>query len=131
MQPSLVKSGVIHYTVFYAKALPDPTGVPDTFDERDYNLMGEFDAFDLDDLFRQLQDPTDVAFTDKCRSLKTHALMTPGDVARDEAGSLWACDFSSRRTKRVYCGAEGTEPSQVKIDVAGDSCNEKLMEARV
>lgn len=93
MQPSSVKLGVIRYTVFYAKALPDPTGVPDAFDERDYNLMGEFDAFDLDDLFRQLQDPTDAAFTDKCRSLKTHASITPGDVARDEVGTLWACDF--------------------------------------
>lgn len=88
MQPSSVKSGVIRYTVLYAKALADPTRVPDTFDERDYNLMGEFDAFDLDNLFRQLQEPTDAAFTDKCRSLKAHTSMTLGDVARDEAGTL-------------------------------------------
>ena len=81
------------YTVFYAKRLPNPMEVPDVFVEADYLDMGEREARDLEHLFGQLQDPKDQVFVDRCMAHLIHTSMSPGDVAVDEQGRRWACDF--------------------------------------
>lgn len=91
---------MLRYTVFYIKDLPNPMKVSDVFDERAYALMGEVRALSLENLYSRLQDPSDVAFTEKCDHFNVHTSMSPGDVARDEMGVLWACDF--RGWKQVF-----------------------------
>ena len=82
------------YTVYYAKSLPDLMSVPDVFKVSDYLNMGELEAESLEQLFRQLQDTGDAAFVGRCMAHLIHASLSPGDVAEDELGQRWVCDFA-------------------------------------
>jgi hypothetical protein len=86
------------YKVYSAKATPlNPFETPRVFVPSDYVDMGEVAAHDLNRLITLLNPPRSETFIARVEMGKVHASMSPGDVAQDEAGTFWMCEFAGWR----------------------------------
>lgn len=86
------------YRIFYAKAMPlNPFETSRVFVPSDYVDMGEVVAHDFNRLMALLNPPMSETFMARVDMAKVHASMSPGDVAQDEDGMFWMCEFAGWR----------------------------------